>query len=289
MADRITLRPTTAVIAHRGDSSAAPENTLAAARAAVAAGADAVEGDLHRTKDGALVVVHDRHLRRTTDVTTVRPEWGRARVADLTLAEVQQLDAGSWFGGAFKAQRVPTLREWATAIAGRAALLIEVKHPRRYPGIDLELGFELSQVPVLASAVALRALVIQCFDLAWLSGFRELVPHVRTGLLVRTTPTPAQIAMATRIVHQLNPSVDAADLATVRRLHDAGLGISVWTANLETPPVGRMPAGRPYWPDLLPRRLRQLLDHGVDGMITDHPGRLRALVDSRAEPSTLGA
>ena len=101
------------VLAHRGASGRAPENTLVAARLAMALGADGVECDLHRTVDGALVVVHDHHLRRTTDAPTVLPGGAPWHVADLTLDEVRRVDAGAWFGPEFAGEPVPTLAGWA--------------------------------------------------------------------------------------------------------------------------------------------------------------------------------
>ncbi len=91
------------VIAHRGDSSAAPENTLPAFQRAFTAGADGVELDVRLTRDNRLVVFHDRHLDRTSN--------GSGLVSRLALAEVRSLDVGSWFGPAFKGEKAPTLDE----------------------------------------------------------------------------------------------------------------------------------------------------------------------------------
>ena len=91
------------VIAHRGGSVVAPENTLEAFRRAIDSGADAIELDVRLTKDGHLAVIHDRRVDRTTSGTGV--------IGRLTLAEIKELDAGSWFGPDFKSARVPTLDE----------------------------------------------------------------------------------------------------------------------------------------------------------------------------------
>lgn len=87
--------------AHRGGRARAPENTLSAFREAVAAGVDMVELDVQLTADGEVVVFHDADLRRTTN--------GKGRVAEARWDEVRQLDAGAWFGGRFRGERVPTL------------------------------------------------------------------------------------------------------------------------------------------------------------------------------------
>jgi glycerophosphoryl diester phosphodiesterase len=100
------------IIAHRGDSANAPENTIAAFDAALSAGFTHFETDAQLSADGQAVVLHDEALGRTND--------GRGRAADLTLQQLQQLDAGSWFGAQFAGQRIPALRDVLLRYAGRA-------------------------------------------------------------------------------------------------------------------------------------------------------------------------
>lgn len=109
------------VAAHRGHSARYPENTLAAFRAAMDAGADVLECDLHMTADGEIVVIHDHTADRTTD--------GTGLIRDMTLAQVKALDAGSWKDAAFAGERVPTLTEFLELVAGQEApaLIIELK------------------------------------------------------------------------------------------------------------------------------------------------------------------
>src|SRR5919197_4354903 len=97
------------VVGHRGAMGYAPENTLASFELAVEQGADVVELDVHLSRDGQVVVIHDEQLDRTTD--------GRGLVGDRTLDELKRLDAGSWFDPRFAGQRIPTLHEvlaWAS-------------------------------------------------------------------------------------------------------------------------------------------------------------------------------
>ncbi|PTX65063.1 glycerophosphoryl diester phosphodiesterase [Melghirimyces profundicolus] len=118
------------VYAHRGYSSVAPENTMAAFRRAAEAGADGLELDVHLTKDGHVVVIHDYTLQRTTD--------GTGRVKDFTLEEIRRLDAGSWFGEEFRCERVPLLEEVLGLAADRDLYLnIELKN-NQYPEPGLE-------------------------------------------------------------------------------------------------------------------------------------------------------
>lgn len=107
------------VVAHRGSVREAPENTLAAIEKGIENGADLIETDVRETSDGHLVVIHDATVDRTTD--------GSGRVAEMTLAELKQLDAGSWFDPRFKGERIPTLDEALDAMEGRALPDIDFK------------------------------------------------------------------------------------------------------------------------------------------------------------------
>ncbi|MGZ5366562.1 glycerophosphodiester phosphodiesterase family protein [Aeromicrobium sp.] len=122
-----------AVVAHRGSSGVAPENTLAAIRQAHRQHADVVENDIQRTSDGELVIMHDTNLVRTTDVEKVFPERAPWNVRDFTLVEIKRLDVGSWFDPAFAGERVPTLREWVNAEDPRPACSSRSRHPSSTP------------------------------------------------------------------------------------------------------------------------------------------------------------
>jgi glycerophosphoryl diester phosphodiesterase len=140
-------------IAHRGASAYAPEHTAAAYKLAIAQGADYVEQDLQVTKDGQLVCLHDLTLDRTTNVKDVFP--GRSRtlfrdgrdragnhVSDFTLAEIKQLDAGSWFDPKFKGEKVLTFQEAIDIVKGRAGIYPETKAPEVYGS----LGFDMERL-----------------------------------------------------------------------------------------------------------------------------------------------
>ncbi|MBA3768677.1 MAG: hypothetical protein H0W99_17200 [Acidobacteria bacterium] len=139
------------VIAHRGASSYAPENTLPAFRLALDMGADFVEYDLQVTKDKQLVVLHDETLERTTNVEDIFPSHYRSvtrdkirtkswYVQDFTLAEIKRLDAGSWADVRFRDTRIPTFQETLDLIRGRAGHFVELKKPDDYNemGVDME-------------------------------------------------------------------------------------------------------------------------------------------------------
>ena len=132
------------LIAHRGASAYAPENTVPAFRLAADQHAAFVEFDLQLTKDRQIVCLHDESLERTTDVEDVFPDRFRTvtgsggaptrrwLLADFTLAELRTLDAGSWFGPSFRGTRIPTFAETIDSLRGRSGLFIELKAPEKY-------------------------------------------------------------------------------------------------------------------------------------------------------------
>jgi glycerophosphoryl diester phosphodiesterase len=246
-------------IAHRGSSFGMPENTLAAVQAAVDARVDLVEIDVHRSLDGELVVVHDTSLRRTTDVEKVFPDRTSYDVGDLTLAEIEQLDAGSWKGEAFAGEPVPTLREVIDLVRrSRSGLLIEVKAPHLYPGIAQDLAEVLVAQPgSVPSAVAHDRLVVQSFDWGLMAELHALLPEVPVGLL--GTPTIAELPELATWAEQVNPHHATLTQRYVDAVHAHGLGLTTWTVDD-------------------PAAMRRLIDLGVDGIITNKPDTLAAVV-----------
>ncbi|MGY4718761.1 glycerophosphodiester phosphodiesterase family protein [Naumannella cuiyingiana] len=250
---------TTRVIAHRGASADAPENTLAAVERAIDDGSAVVECDVQRTADGELVVLHDATLARTTDAGSVFPRRKPWNVADLTLDQVRRLDAGAWFGAEFAGQRVPTLREWIDAIGTRAGMLIEVKHPDRKPGIENDLAETLRASQWARRALHDGRLVVQSFDHDWLRhAYAPLGDGVPLGALCLARPSSRQVRAISEWADQLNPRLGATDRALVDAAHECGLSINVWTVNGTTD-------------------MRRLIDARVDGIITNKPAKLAAL------------
>lgn len=237
-------------IAHRGASADAPENTLPAFEAALAAGADALELDVHMAADGAIVVIHDLTLGRTTS--------GRGFVRRHTLADLRRLDAGSWFGPGFAGTAVPTLEEVVALARGRTRLFVEVK-----AGSDFYPGIEGAVVRCLREESVLREAVVMSFDHPALLAVRSAAPEVETAALLEGRPAdPAGVAAAAgagglALEHQLVT-------ARERTLTTAsGLRLYAWTVDDET-------------------EMRRLVGLGLDGIITNHPGRLRRLLSESA-------
>ena len=133
------------VVGHRGTVKFAPENTIPAFEAAIEYGADLVEIDIRETRDGELVIIHDDKVDRTTN--------GSGRVADMTLAEIKQLDAGSWFGKEFEGVKVPTLKEALGAIRGRAL-----------PDVDFKAGTPGKLIAILKEEGLLGRITLYCGD-----------------------------------------------------------------------------------------------------------------------------
>ena len=239
-------------IAHRGSSGIVPENTIAAVERALAQGADVIENDIQRTADGQLVIMHDTTLARTTDAEQVFPDRAPWSVGSFTLAEIKQLDAGSWFSTAYAGERVPTLREWVKAVGNRAGMLLEPKAPELYPGIEVDLDKELRAMPEFTRALKRGQVVVQAFNHPWLKAYQDLVPDVPTGLLFGATPTQAEIDAASTWAEQVNPALGVIGEGTVTAVHAAGMEINVWTVN----------GGQD---------MRRALAWRVDGIITNYP------------------
>jgi len=237
------------VLAHRGASAYAPENTLAAFRLAIEQKADWLELDVQQTKDGQLVVFHDLRMERTTD--------GRGALRDLTLEQVKQLDAGRWYGPEFAGERVPTFEEVvALAQAQGVRIFPEVKDPRLYPGIE-------ERVAAVISAYGYEdQTIIQSFDMTSLERLRQVNPRLKLAALytaaspLRGDPPPG--------VSVVGPPWELVtiDPSVVRDAHASGRQVVVWS-------VEGAAAVRP------------LLDARVDGIITSRPDVVRAMLEGR--------
>ena len=250
------LRPQVLDIAHRGSSGSSPENTLAAVELAVAQEASFVEVDIQRSADGELVVIHDTTLVRTTDAVRVFPDRAPWMVADFTKPELDMLDAGSWYPG-FTGEPIPTLDDIIDTVGPHAGLLLELKSPALYPGIELQLADNLlSRGDWLGSALGDERLVVQSFDHVSLRNLDVLAPEIPKGLLFRRRPTTAELASASAWATQINSHRWVTDQALVHEVHSLGMSINVYTPNT-------------------PRAMRRALARGVDGVITDHPALLR--------------
>jgi glycerophosphoryl diester phosphodiesterase len=201
------------VVAHRGASVEAPENTLAAFRRALELGAPAMELDVHRTADGELVVIHDATVDRTTN--------GTGAVAEVTLEALRRLDAGAWKGDAFEGERIPTLAEVCRLARGRAALVVEIK----------AAGIADQVVSTLEAEGVLDESFIISFSQETARRVKEIRPGATVGLLSGKTEDLPQVAELG--LDAFCPHYAAATEEMARELHAANRLLSVWTVNDE--------------------------------------------------------
>jgi glycerophosphoryl diester phosphodiesterase len=228
-------------IAHRGASGTFPENTLAAFRAAIEAGAQMCELDVQLTRDRAVVVIHDDTVDRTTD--------GHGAVADLTLGELKRLDAGARFkDGARRGERVPTLDEVFEAVAGRCALNVELK----------EAGFEREVAAIMQKWHATGDSMVSSFDWQALETTRTVDSDILTGVLAEKDPEKLIEAAVRMRAYSVNPRFDMVTSEFCERAHRLGLMVLTWTVDV-------------------PELMRYLIDAGVDGIMTNYPERMQSL------------
>lgn len=209
------------IMGHRGARDEAPENTLGSIELALAAGVDGVEFDVHRARDGHLVVIHDETVDRTTD--------GAGRVADLTLAELRRLDAG-------RGERIPTLDEVLDLLRGRAAPFVEIKAP----------GCEEEVVRALTGAGLLGEAWVIAFDHRQVRRVKGLAPEVRTGCLIYGRPVdPAGLVRAAD-ADLLSLGIGLLDADLVAQCHAAQIPVCAWNCN-DPAAVGRYRAMQLDW------------------------------------------
>ncbi|GAA3754135.1 glycerophosphoryl diester phosphodiesterase [Spinactinospora alkalitolerans] len=249
------MRSSMIIVAHRGASAYAPENTLAALREAHRRGADMAELDVRQTADGAFVVMHDPTLRRTTNAGAVFPERRPWRVCDFTLAEIRRLDAGSWYGPAFAGEPVPTLEEALETLKDNGlGALVELKVRRRDPAAALRLIGRIAADPHWRGAGADSRLILQSFDWTALRGIAEHLPGARTAVL-GTTYSRLALRRVARYASQVNPHHLRVSAPYVRHVHEHGLTMFSWTVNTDS-------------------AIRRVIRDGVDGIISDYPDRV---------------
>lgn len=244
------------IIAHRGASGEAPENTLAAIQKALDYKVDAIEIDVRLSYDDEVFLMHDGRVNRTSN--------GRGLLRKMTATQLQALDAGSWFSPQFKGEGIPTLREVLSLCEGKTELLIEIK------------SAELDRYKILARKIsalvqdfnAYKWVVVQSFDTQVLETIHMVDERLRISKLIVYN---LGLAPVTRLYYDeklrrgnllevsylegINVNYRYATKRLVNRIHKADKKIYCWTANKTRP-------------------MKRLLRLGVDGIITNYPNRL---------------
>jgi glycerophosphoryl diester phosphodiesterase len=236
------------VVGHRGAMGHCPENTMASFQRALDLGADWIELDVHLSRDGALVVIHDETVDRTTD--------GHGLVQQHSLAELKRLDAGAWFGAQFAGERLPSLDEvleWARD--HNTVLDVEIKNaPIFYDGIEEAVVQALDRFDMAEQVIVIS------FDHRAVQRVKALDERVSTGVLYSGRPADGGIGLARAArADALLPHWAFVTPSDVQEAHSAGLAVAPWESSD---------------PDVV----RRLLAAGVDAIGTNYPDRLSRLL-----------
>ena len=244
------------IIAHKGASGIAPENTLASFQAALDIGVDIIELDVRQTKDEEIIVFHDQFLDRTTN--------GTGNVHEYNLEQLKQLDAGSWFSSKFSDQKIPTLKEVLDLVDGRCQVLIEIKHmdhPHYHDFAD-----KLVDVIKLEDN-GFDWVLIQSYEDKYLEEAQIYDDRIQINkMLIGEDSTPLlafYIETKLKLGHgdskgnlkTLNPEFKTLSPRRIFRMHSRGFEVFTYSVNTRE--------------DMI-----KMLNMGVDGIITDFPSEL---------------
>lgn len=229
------------IVAHRGASGLAPENTMASFELAELLGADYIELDVRLSKDGELVVIHDAKLDRTTNVSGF--------VHHYALKELQRMDAGSFYDPGYSNETISTLGEVLDRFGGRIGILIETKDPYLYPGLEQKLAEELKRHG------RLEGLMLQSFDFDSTRRMHELMPDIPIAVLINKDKHPLSDETLDELASYaayINYNFELIDKKLIAKIHARDRKVMAWTVRSEQDE----------------RRMKRL---GVDGIITDYP------------------
>jgi glycerophosphoryl diester phosphodiesterase len=246
--DFMTAGGGTWVIAHRGFSGRAPENTLVAVREAIAIGAHMAEIDVTLSADEHIVVIHDETLDRTTN--------GRGLVSEFTLAELKKLDAGSWFSPQFAGEPIPTLDEILSETQGRILLNVEIKSEA------VDRGVTAKVVDAIRARGMVDEVVVSSFSPTALEQMREVAPEILTAVLynikLQRGMDPIDIVSGVG-ASGFNIRRNRLSKKMLRRCHAHEIPVAIYTVDK-------------------PRRMRKFIARGVDAIFTNHPDRMLEIV-----------
>lgn len=248
----------TMVIAHRGASANAPENTLAAIKKAIDLGAHAVEIDVRMTKDGELVVIHDASVSRTSN--------GKGAVNEYTLAEIKMLDAGSWFDEKFKDEKIPTLNEVFSVIDSTVTLIIEIKDDSRYMSRMID-----KVIRSVRKNSSHKKIILKSFNTKVLEHIRRFAPEIPLIYVYGIRIPFLNFSIGSRVSFQdlftlnidyLQPHSLLLSQDFVREAHANGYKIIAWDVDGEN-------------------KMKRMIRIGVDAIETDNPDMLLKLLQEK--------
>ncbi len=232
----------------------APENTLASFEEAIRRGADCIELDVQLSRDGAVIVMHDASVDRTTD--------GQGLVGELSCKKIKSLNAGAWYSAEFKDEKVPLLSEVFPFFALRktsqnrpVGFIVELKTAKGTAGILADAA-----VRIMEKAKCEDRTMVISFDAVALQEVRSSQKNLSTGLLYSDEKDEQRIKQACDIgAHAIFPRKSCVTSRGIVAAHKAGLAVSTWTANTKI-------------------EMKRLLACGIDAIATNYPDRLRSLV-----------
>ncbi|CAH2715500.1 Glycerophosphodiester phosphodiesterase [Neobacillus rhizosphaerae] len=233
-------------IGHRGAAGYCPENTAASFKKAIELGVDYLEIDIQMTRDNKLVIIHDPTINRTTN--------GKGHVKDLTLKELQALDAGSWFHPKFSKEKILSFSGFLDEFAEKTGLLIELKKPSLYPGIEEKVANELLKRGLTKGDT--DKIIVQSFDQNSLKRFHKLLPSVPIGVLVKKRGVKGlsnkELQSFSTYAAYVNPKITMINKRLIRRIHHHGFKTLVWTVRKK-------------------KDVHLLKRYNIDGIISDFP------------------
>lgn len=238
------------IIAHRGSSGHAPENTLAAFKLAVDQKADMIELDVHLSKDGELIVSHDDFINRTTN--------GKGQISEMTVSEIKKYDAGLWYHEEFQGERIPLLDEVFDLVPNNIKINVEIKNiPSFYENIEKKL------LDLLVKRNRMDSVVVSSFDHQVLNRLKHLEPMIKIGLLYYSSLVSHSkyTAIFDVPVYSLHPYYGAIQKSDVTEALKTGLEIYPWTVNVI-------------------EEMEKLIQYGVTGIITNYPDKMTQLLKS---------
>jgi len=243
------------IVAHRGASGYAPELTFAAFSKALETGVDSIEVDVHQSADGKIVIFHDLTLDRTTN--------GTGLVASKTYKELRQLDAGSWFDPAFAGEKILLFNEFIELVKGKAGIIVEVKYGSQiYPEIENNI------LTILKSSGMLHDSVVSSSRVTILNTFKTIAPDLRLGKVLTPKELWRSLFQYNSFAHkqkllehikEIHPHWSFVDSHFMNWARLVDLEVFPWTINKE-------------------RKIRVMIDRGVNGVITDFPDVARRVV-----------
>lgn len=229
------------IYAHRGASSAAPENTMASFKKALESGADGIELDVHLSREGFLVVAHDEKVERTSN--------GTGYIKDKTLEELKQLDFGGWFSPEFKNERIPVLDEVLELIRGWDGILnVEIKS-----GVIMYPGIEKKLIDLIRKFGMSERTIISSFNHYALVESKKEAPDIKTAILYSSgmyKPWEYARRVGAEAIHPIFYNIVPEIMAGCR---ENGVMVNTWTVDR-------------------PADIKKMAEAGVDGIITNTPG-----------------